>query len=87
MIKIRYAFPAVLIEHQTMHLEGVIIGRIICLQGDGYMTVGAYKQWLRVFPIFSLTVTGRWTSFPPSRFNQVSPLKTTFATLKDVSRK
>ena len=87
MIKIRYAFPAILIKHQTIHLEGVIIGRIFLLQVDGCMTVGAYKQWLRVFPFFSLTVMGRWTSFPPPRFNQVSPLKTTFATLKDVSRK
>ena len=87
MIKIRYPFLAVLIKHQTMHLEGVIIGSIFCLQVDGCITEDAYKQWLRGFPFFSLTVTGRWTSFPPPRFNQVSPLKTTFATLKDVSRK
>ena len=87
MIKIRYAFPAVLIEHQTMHLEGFIIGSIFCLRVDGCITEGAYKQWLRVSPFFSLTVTGRWTSFPPPRLNQVSPLKTTFATLKDVSKK
>ena len=59
MIKIRYAFLAVLIEHQTIHLEGVMIGRIFCLQVDGCITVGTYKQWLRGFPFFSLTVTGR----------------------------
>ena len=77
MIKIRYAFLAVLIKYQTIHLEGVIIGSIFCLKVDGCITEGAYKQWLR----------GQWTSFPPPRFNKVSPLKTTFATLKDVSRK
>ena len=87
MIKIRYAFLAVLIKHQTIHLEWVIIGSIFCLQVDGCITEGAYKQWLRGFPFLSLTMTGRWTSFPPPRFNQVSPLTTTFATLKDVSRK
>ena len=32
MIKIRYAFPAVLIKHQTIPLEVVIIGSIFCLQ-------------------------------------------------------
>ena len=46
MIKIRYAFLAVLIKHQTTHLEGVIIGRIFCFQGDGCISVGAYEQWL-----------------------------------------
>ena len=59
MIKIRHAFLVVLIKHQTIDLEGVIIGSIFCLQGDGCMTVGAYNQWLRGFPFFSLTVTGR----------------------------
>ena len=43
MIKIRYPFLAVLIKHQTMHLEGVIIGSIFCLQVDGCITEGAYK--------------------------------------------
>ena len=33
MIKIRYAFLAVLIKHQTIHLEGVIIGSILLFTG------------------------------------------------------